>query len=102
LVDDAKRVAPTPKDIRISHDIEQGSFTLPLTVQDLFRTQIVVDEAMDFSPTQLACMKDSCDPAANSFFACLEDAETEARDQCRVGRDTFASSSGARPALNSL
>lgn len=58
------------KDSRISRDLEQGPFTFLKTVQNLFRTQIIVDEATDFSPIQLACMKGLCDPAANSFFAC--------------------------------
>lgn len=58
------------KDIRISRDIEQGPYAILQTVQNLLRTQIVVDETTDFSPIQLACMKGLCDPAANSFFAC--------------------------------
>src|SRR6202043_4134464 len=39
-------------------------------IHDLYRTQVVVDEATDFSPVQLACMAQLCDPAANSFVAC--------------------------------
>ena len=58
------------RDIRIARDIEQGPYGILQTVQNLFRTQIVVDEATDFSPIQLACMKGLCDPTANSFFAC--------------------------------
>ena len=58
------------RDIRISRDIDQGSFAVLKTVHDLFRTQIVVDEATDFSPIQLACMAALADPVANSFFAC--------------------------------
>jgi hypothetical protein len=38
-------------------------------MQNLFRSQIVVDEATDFPPIQLACMVGLCDPAANSFIA---------------------------------
>jgi DNA polymerase III delta prime subunit len=34
------------------------------------RHQVLVDEATDFSPTQLACMVALADPGANSFFAC--------------------------------
>jgi hypothetical protein len=58
------------KDIRIFRDIEQGPNAMLQAVRELFRTQIVVDEATDFSPIQLACMADLCDPAADSFFAC--------------------------------
>lgn len=58
------------RDIRISRDIDQGPYAILQTVQNLFRTQVVVDEATDFSPVQIACMAGLCDPAANSFFAC--------------------------------
>jgi DNA helicase IV len=58
------------RDVRISNNVDQGSYAILKTVQELFRTQIVVDEATDFSPIQLACMAALCDPAANSFFAC--------------------------------
>jgi DNA helicase IV len=58
------------RDIRISNNVDQGPYAILRTVQELFRTQIVVDEATDFSPVQLACMAALCDPAANSFFAC--------------------------------
>jgi len=51
-------------------EIGQGVYLTLKTVQELFRTQIVVDEATDFSPVQLACMAALCDSAANSFFAC--------------------------------
>lgn len=39
-------------------------------VTALFRNQILVDEATDFSPVQLACMAELANPDANSFFAC--------------------------------
>lgn len=58
------------RDIRISTNVDQGPYATLRTVQGLFRTQIVVDEATDFSPVQLACMAALCDPAADSFFAC--------------------------------
>lgn len=58
------------KDIRISREIDESPYAILQAVKSLFRTQIVVDEATDFSPIQLACMKGLCDPAANSFFAC--------------------------------
>jgi hypothetical protein len=58
------------RDIRISANVDQSPYASLRTVQGLFRTQIVVDEATDFSPVQLACMAALCDPVADSFFAC--------------------------------
>lgn len=39
-------------------------------VEQLFRNQVVVDEATDFSAVQLACMAALSDPTIGSFFAC--------------------------------
>jgi DNA helicase IV len=39
-------------------------------VSRLQRNQILVDEATDFSPIQLACMATLCSPWTDSFFAC--------------------------------
>lgn len=39
-------------------------------LQDLYRTQVVVDEATDFSPIQLSCMIALSRPGIKSFFAC--------------------------------
>ncbi len=39
-------------------------------MEQLYRTQVVVDEATDFSPLQLACMATLSHPATRSFFAC--------------------------------
>ncbi|PHP64572.1 hypothetical protein CSC94_23675 [Zhengella mangrovi] len=39
-------------------------------VAQLYRTQVLVDEATDFSPLQLACMATLARPATRSFFAC--------------------------------
>ncbi len=36
----------------------------------LYRTQVLVDEATDFSPLQLACMATLARPDTRSFFAC--------------------------------
>ena len=36
----------------------------------LRRNQVLVDEATDFSPIQLACMRALASPTTNSFFAC--------------------------------
>jgi len=39
-------------------------------VSDLYRNQVFVDEATDFSPIQLACMAELAQPDIRSFFAC--------------------------------
>ncbi|GAA0771560.1 hypothetical protein E1180_05550 [Roseibium denhamense] len=39
-------------------------------MEQLYRTQILVDEATDFSPIQLACMATMARPGTRSFFAC--------------------------------
>jgi hypothetical protein len=57
-------------DRRISRDVDQARYASLKTIQALFRTQILVDEATDFSPVQLACMAALCDPASQSFLAC--------------------------------
>ena len=46
-----------------------GSATLA-RVEELYRTQVFVDEATDFSPIQLACMASLAHPRTRSFFAC--------------------------------
>jgi hypothetical protein len=58
------------EDTRIAGVIDEASITSLQAVRDLFRTQVVVDEATDFSPIQLGCMAALCDPAADSFVAC--------------------------------
>ena len=39
-------------------------------MQDLYRTQVLVDEVSDFSPIQLSCMMGIAHPGVRSFFAC--------------------------------
>lgn len=39
-------------------------------IADLWRNQVLVDEATDFSPIQLRCMAGLCPPNLKSFFAC--------------------------------
>lgn len=39
-------------------------------ISGLYRNQILVDEATDFSPIQLACMAGLASPHTDSFFAC--------------------------------
>ena len=58
------------RDRRIASSIEEPRFSFLSAVSELFRTQILVDEVADFSPIQLACMSELCNPAIRSFFAC--------------------------------
>lgn len=58
------------QDRRAVAAIEEPSMAFLRTIRDLFHTQILVDEATDFSPLQLACMAALSDPAADSFLAC--------------------------------
>ena len=50
--------------------ISEPRFITLKTIHDLYRTQVLVDEATDFSPLQLACMASLCDPEVQSFLAC--------------------------------
>jgi UvrD-like helicase C-terminal domain len=58
------------EDRRIGRTFAEGGYRALAPIQELYRTQVVVDEATDFSPVQLACMANLCDPATNSFVAC--------------------------------
>jgi flagellar biosynthesis GTPase FlhF len=57
-------------DRRIARDFAQGRYATLKPAQELYRTQVAVDEATDFSPIQLACMAAICDPSTQSFVAC--------------------------------
>lgn len=50
--------------------LETPRFETLRRVADLFRTQVMVDEATDFSPLQLACMEALTNLQTRSFFAC--------------------------------
>lgn len=54
----------------IETNIDQPAWSALMPVYGLFKTQIVVDEATDFSPIQLACMAALAHPSLRSFFAC--------------------------------
>lgn len=58
------------EDRRIARAFSQGEYRPLDPIRELFRTQVVVDEATDFSPVQLACMAQLSDPAVNAFVAC--------------------------------
>lgn len=57
-------------DRRVAANIADSRYDALKSVIDLYRTQIAVDEATDFSPIQLACMAALADPASRSFTAC--------------------------------
>lgn len=54
----------------VLRDIDSPTWTHLKNVFDQYRTQILVDEATDFSPVQLACMFSLTHPRSHSFFAC--------------------------------
>ena len=54
----------------IAGRINQQRFGFLKTISDRFYNQVLVDEATDFSPVQLACMESLSRPETNSFFAC--------------------------------
>ncbi|MDP2834004.1 MAG: ATP-binding domain-containing protein [Pseudomonadota bacterium] len=54
----------------IVRDIDQPAWTSLKPILDLYKNQILVDEATDFSPIQLACMAALAHPRLRSFFAC--------------------------------
>jgi UvrD-like helicase C-terminal domain len=58
------------KDQHVLQNLGGSGFTILRKIRDLYRTQIVVDEATDFSPLQLGCMAALCDPSTRSFLAC--------------------------------
>lgn len=54
----------------IVRDIDLPAWSSLKPVLDLHKHQVVVDEATDFSPIQLACMAALANPRIRSFFAC--------------------------------
>jgi hypothetical protein len=54
----------------VVRDIDMPLWSSLKPVRDLYRNQILVDEATDFSPLQIACMAATCHPRVRSFFAC--------------------------------
>lgn len=57
-------------DRTIRRTIDEPVYSTLKESQELFRNQIMVDEATDFSPIQLACMGALGSPMIESFFAC--------------------------------
>ncbi|MEJ0063315.1 MAG: ATP-binding domain-containing protein [Alphaproteobacteria bacterium] len=54
----------------VVQDIGSPIWSCLKPVLDLYKNQIMVDEATDFSPIQLACMTAMTNPQIRSFFAC--------------------------------
>lgn len=55
---------------QVLRDINDPTWAPLRNALDQYRTQILVDEATDFSPIQLACMYSLAHPRGRSFFAC--------------------------------
>ncbi|ALZ75688.1 ATP-binding domain-containing protein [Rheinheimera sp. F8] len=53
-----------------SKAIEEPRFGYLMNIAELFRTQVMVDEATDFSMLELACMANLTSLESRSFFAC--------------------------------
>lgn len=54
----------------VARNVDSPRFEVIKRVSSLFRTQIMVDEATDFSALQLACMEGLAALPGRSFFAC--------------------------------
>lgn len=54
----------------VVRDIEAPTWSSLRPIRDLYKNQILVDEATDFSPVQIACMAALTHPRIRSFFAC--------------------------------
>ena len=54
----------------IARYVDQPAWSALKPAFDLHKNQVVVDEATDFSPVQLACMAALANPKIRSFFAC--------------------------------
>jgi len=54
----------------IARRVQDPYWSALQTAQGLHKNQILVDEATDFSPIQLACMAALANPQLRSFFAC--------------------------------
>ncbi len=58
------------QDRTIRRNIDNPAYTMLRDFAGLIRNHIMVDEATDFSPIQLACMGALTSPGVRSFFAC--------------------------------
>lgn len=67
ILRDASDLLSVPEILR---NVEDPNWSSLRPIQSLYRNQILVDEATDFSPIQLACMAALAKPGIQSFFAC--------------------------------
>lgn len=58
------------QDRAIQRNIDDPPYVLLKDYMGIVRNQVMVDEATDFSPVQLACMGALASPGIRSFFAC--------------------------------
>ncbi|HEL3169821.1 TPA: ATP-binding domain-containing protein [Stenotrophomonas maltophilia] len=85
----------------VARNVDMQRFEVVKRVSSLFRTQIMVDEATDFSALELACMEGLAALPGRSFFACgdfnqrITTSGLRSRDQL-----TWVSSSIAPVAIN--
>ena len=54
----------------ITRNIDTPAWSTLKPIRDLYKNQILLDEATDFSPVQIACMAALAHPRLLSFFAC--------------------------------
>lgn len=54
----------------VARNLDSGRFSFLQDIKSLFRNQIMVDEATDFSSLQLSCMYNLTSLETKSFFAC--------------------------------
>lgn len=58
------------RNARVQRALDDPSYAVLTATSAQFRNQILVDEATDFSPVQLACMAALATPSVESFFVC--------------------------------
>lgn len=58
------------QDRTILRNVDDPAYSLLKDYLSLVKNQVMVDEATDFSPVQLACMGSLASPGIQSFFAC--------------------------------
>ena len=56
--------------LNVLRDINSPAWSSLQPILERYRNQVLVDEATDFSPIQLACMAALTHPRLRSFFAC--------------------------------
>ena len=65
-----RRVQLLFRDRKVVASIGEPAFAALSGIRDIFRNQVMVDEATDFSPLELSCMGALANPGIGSFFAC--------------------------------